>query len=126
MPSKNNKLVVKSKIWIEDERGKMVFGTGRLDLLEAVAEHGSLLAAAKKLHMSYRAAWGKIRATEDRLGQPLLTRRVGGNKGGGSELTALGKTIINRFRHLKSLCLKTSDTLFEDLFLGEFKDDFED
>ena len=126
MPLKKNKLVVKSKIWIEDEKGDMVFGTGRLDLLVAVAEHGSLLAAANQLHMSYRAAWGKIKATENRLGQPLLVRRIGGNKGGGSDLTPLGKKIINRFQHLKTLCLKTSDTLFEDLFIGDFSDDTDD
>jgi molybdate transport system regulatory protein len=122
MPFRKSNLHVKSKIWIEDEKGNMVFGTGRLDLLEAVAEHGSLLAASKKLHMSYRAAWGKIRATEARLGRPLLTRRVGGTRGGGSKLTPLGKEIIKRFRCVKSLCLKTSNTLFEDLFVAEFTD----
>ena len=88
-----DKLVVKSKIWIEDAAGDLVFGSGRLRLLMAVAEYGSLLAAAKAMGMGYRAAWGKIKATEERLGKSLLDRRIGGSSGGGSDLTPFGKSV---------------------------------
>ena len=99
--SRSPKLLIKSKIWIEDEEGKAVFGTGRLRILRAVAEHGSILAAAKALGMSYRAVWGKIKLTEDRLGQALLTTRAGGAHGGGSELTPFGKVLVARFQQLE-------------------------
>jgi molybdate transport system regulatory protein len=62
---------IKHKLWIE-ENGKVLFGQGRDSLLRAIEEHSSLQAAAKKLNMSYRAAWGKIRASEARLGIPLV------------------------------------------------------
>ena len=114
MPGKSRKLTVKSKIWIEDENGDVVFGSGRLHILSAVEEHGSILAAAKALGMSYRAVWGKIKATEDRLGQPVLTRRTGGIHGGGSELTPFARALLERFRHLDTLIRTTSDTLFRD------------
>ncbi|NTW36964.1 MAG: LysR family transcriptional regulator [Syntrophobacteraceae bacterium] len=117
MPGKSRKLTVKSKIWIEDENGDVVFGSGRLHILSAVEEHGSILAAAKALGMSYRAVWGKIKATEDRLGQPILTRRTGGVHGGGSELTPFARALIERFRHLDTLIRTTSDTLFQGLFM---------
>ena len=78
MTPESRKLVVKSKIWIEDEQGDVVFGSGRLHILGAIEERGSILAAAKELGMSYRAVWGKIKATEQRLRQPLLTKRTGG------------------------------------------------
>ncbi len=117
MASKPKKLAIKSKIWIEDDKGKMVFGAGRLRILIAVERHGSILAAAKELGMSYRAVWGKIKATEDRLGQPLLKRKVGGVKGGGSDLTPLGKNLVDRFGHLQQMAESAADDLFRDLFM---------
>jgi molybdate transport system regulatory protein len=117
MSSESRKLTVKSKIWIEDEKGDVVFGSGRLHILSAVEDHGSILAAAKALGMSYRAVWGKIKATEDRLGQSLLTKRTGGSHGGGSELTPFAKALVERFKHLDNLIRTTSDTLFQGIFI---------
>ena len=96
-------LSVKSKVWIEDENGRVVFGTGRLYILQAVSRHGSIHAAAQELQMSYRAVWGKIRATEKRLGQDLLDRKTGGVRGGGSKLTPFAREIIERFEKLQTL-----------------------
>jgi molybdate transport system regulatory protein len=115
-------LVIKSKIWIEDHQGNVVFGTGRLLILSAVAKHGSILAAAKELGMSYRAVWGKLKATEDRLGQPLLTKRTGGFHGGGSELTPFGKALLDHFRHLEALTRTSADTLFRGFFIEALVD----
>ncbi|MFO8084962.1 MAG: LysR family transcriptional regulator [Desulfobacterales bacterium] len=112
MPRKSKKMVIKSKIWIEDEKGAMIFGVGRLKILKAVKKHGSILAAAKSLQMSYRAAWGKIKTTEQRLGKPLLTRRVGGISGGGSELTPFAEALIKKFEWLQSFVEKEADVFF--------------
>ena len=120
MNSKAKNLTIKSKIWIEDEKGAVVFGSGRLRILRAIQERGSILAAAKDLHMSYRAVWGKIKATEERLGHPLLSRQAGGTRGGGSQLTPLGEALVERFQHLQSLTETTADKLFEDLFTDGF------
>ncbi len=116
MAAKSTKFFVKSKIWIEDEKGAMVFGLGRLRILAAIEERGSILAASKALNMSYRAAWGKIKTSEERLGQALLKRRVGGGSGGGSELTPFARTLVKKFKYLQSLVEKETDIFFEDLF----------
>ncbi len=116
MPSKSKKLSIKSKVWIDDEKGSMVFGLGRLKILDAIERHGSILGASKSLNMSYRAAWGKIKATEQRLGQPLLARKVGGKSGGGSELTPFAKALVKKFKYLQSLVEKEADIFFADLF----------
>ncbi len=71
-------------------------------ILEAVAEHGSLNRATAALGISYRQAWGLVRRVEQRLGAPLLTRRVGGAAGGGAELTELGRDLLTRCRWLLS------------------------
>ena len=62
---------IKHKIWLENN-GRVIFGPGRDDLLKAIDEYHSLNAAAKKLKMSYRAAWGRIKASEERLGMKLV------------------------------------------------------
>jgi molybdate transport system regulatory protein len=62
---------IKHKIWLECG-GRVVFGPGRDGLLKAINEYHSLSAAAKKLKMSYRAAWGRLKASEERLGMKLV------------------------------------------------------
>lgn len=62
---------IKHKLWLERD-GRVIFGPGRDELLKAVEECHSLNAAAKKLKMSYRAAWGRIKASEERLGMKLV------------------------------------------------------
>jgi molybdate transport system regulatory protein len=110
------RLTVKSKIWIANGKGEVVFGEGRLKILKAVDRSGSILGAATELHMSYRAVWGKIKASEDRLGKQLLTKQTGGKHGGGSVLTPFAKTLIESFRHLEALIKTTTDVMFEGIF----------
>lgn len=122
MSAAAGKLSIKSKIWIEDQDGKVVFGSGRLYILDAVERHGSLHAAADELKMSYRAAWGKITSTEKRLGVSLLSRKPDGSKRSGSELTPLARRIVEKFRTLHRLIVEASDELFIDLFEDEFSE----
>ncbi len=117
MPNPSN-LSVKSKVWIENENGQVIFGSGRLYILQAVSRHGSIHAAAQELQMSYRAVWGKIRATEKRLGYDLLERKTGGVRGGGSKLTPFAIQIIERFEKLNDLTKASADELFRDLFFS--------
>ncbi|MCF8033618.1 MAG: LysR family transcriptional regulator [Desulfarculaceae bacterium] len=64
---------VRFKLWVE-ERYRVLFGGGRMALLQAVLDSGSLAGAARQMSMSYRAAWGCLRASEKRLGFSLLER----------------------------------------------------
>jgi molybdate transport system regulatory protein len=122
----SRKLVVKVKTWVEDENGQMIFGPGRMRILEAVGRNGSILAAAKELGMSYRAVWGKIKASEESLGQPLVTKHIGGPHGGGSELTPFGQALVDSFRQLQTVTRMTSDALFRGLFIDRLGDRFVD
>ena len=67
------------KLWLEQD-GQVLFGEGRLQLLEALDRTGSLAGAARELGMSYRAAWGRLRASEKRLGFALVERGEGGRR----------------------------------------------
>lgn len=84
---------IRYKLWLEDDSG-VLFGRGRLDLLRAVHELGSLSAAAKQMKMSYRAAWGRLRASEERLGIPLMEKA---EKGRGLILTAQAHRLLELF-----------------------------
>lgn len=107
---------IKSKIWIENGEGRVVVGSGRLQMLDAIERLGSIHAAALELHMSYRAVWGKVRATEKRLGMALLQPKGGGAQRSGSELTVFGKELVERFRKLEALTKESADHLFLDFF----------
>ena len=109
-------LRVKSKVWVEHKDGGLIFGEGRLEILEIVDRLGSLLKAAKELKMSYRAVWGKIKATEERLGMKLVESRAGGTKGGGSKLTPVARELLKRYRELEKRQVKVIDNLFEEVF----------
>jgi len=99
--------VIRSKIWIEDTDGNVVFGLGRYRMLEAIDRHNSLLAAAKELKMSYRALWGRIKASEERLRKPLVVR-----EGRGSKLTPFAQELMVRFRRLQLRIRQESDDIF--------------
>jgi len=67
---------IRIKAWLEED-GKYLYGEGRHQIIKAVMSTGSLAAAARELGMSYRAAWGRMKASEERLGFPLLEKGPG-------------------------------------------------
>lgn len=88
---------IRYKFWIEDQAG-VLFGDGRYTLLAKVASLGSLSAAAKDMSMSYRAAWGRIKAAEKRLGCKLLEPAPVGR---GMVLTKVGWDLLNRYKEFQ-------------------------
>jgi molybdate transport system regulatory protein len=88
---------IKYKIWIEKD-GRVLFGRGRDDILTAIREMHSLNAAAKKLEMSYRAAWGRLRASEERMGMKLVDVDASEK---GMNLTTQAMALIERFEKLE-------------------------
>jgi len=70
-------------------------------LLRDILETGSLTAAAKRVGISYRNAWGRIRKMESRLGTQILRSSTGGPAGGSSSLTPQGESLIKEFRRMR-------------------------
>ncbi len=85
------------KIWLEKD-GQNVFGMGIYRLLRLVDETGSLHKAALNLKMSYRAAWGKVRDYEERLGVGLLEKGRHGRTG--AHLTPEAKVMLTEFKEI--------------------------
>ncbi len=102
--------VIRSKIWIEDDHGNVVFGDGRYRILDAVDRLSSLQGAALELKMSYRALWGRVKASEERLGQTLVERQ-----GRGSRLTPFARKLMIQFRELQGRIHHESDAVYSSL-----------
>jgi molybdate transport system regulatory protein len=110
MKTKEMDFSVRSKIWIEDSRGKVIFGLGRYRILDAVRRTGSMNAAAKELHMSYRAVWMRVRSSEKRVGKTLIVR-----EGKGSRLTPFAENLMKQYRRLLSVVQTETDDVYKSL-----------
>jgi molybdate transport system regulatory protein len=86
---------IRVHIWLETDDG-IFFGAGRVHLLEKIEMHGSLKKAAECMGMSYRAAWGKIKATEANVGFSLVKKNAG--KKGGYSLTDEGRSLMTQYK----------------------------
>lgn len=105
-------LVLCSKIWLANDRGK-VFGDGPCELLEKVEGRGSLRKAAADMKMSYRQAWDLIKMLEENLGVALLERQAGGRHGGGSSLTGEGRKLMFHYKEFRHETSKSLQVLFD-------------
>lgn len=73
----------------------------RIRLLEAIDVCGSISSAAKKVDLSYKAAWEAVDTMNNLSAQPLVTKSTGGTGGGGTTLTLLGKEMVKNYAILK-------------------------
>jgi molybdate transport system regulatory protein len=81
----------------------LTFGRGKADLLQAIAEEGSISAAGRRLGMSYRRAWALVEEMNRHFRAPLVESARGGAGGGGAGLTDLGRAVLDEYRALESL-----------------------
>ncbi len=100
---------IRSRIWIEADE-HVFLGEGRVRLLKAIDETGSLSKAAKSLEMSYKKAWKLIDSVNKSTKKPVIIMSVGGKNGGGAELTDYGRALINAFEEINQGCWDYLDT----------------
>jgi|SRR5271166_7188095 len=76
-------------------------GHGKIRLLEAIRDHGSISAAGRSMGMSYRRAWLLINELNRIFEEPLIDAKHGGPGGGGAELTPFGHRVVQRYRSIE-------------------------
>ena len=77
-------------------------GPGKADLLQAIDDTGSLSAAAALFEMSYKRGWSLVREMNAAFEAPLVATEKGGRGGGGgAQLTALGRYVLDRYRRME-------------------------
>ena len=93
-------------------------GPGKVQLLEKIAEHGSISAAGRALGMSYRRAWMLVEAMNKGFGQPVVESQVGGKAGGGARLSAFGADLVAHYRAIESAAEKAASPFLARLSPG--------
>ena len=92
--------------------GEPAMGPGRAALLSHIARTGSITSAARAMGMSYRRAWQLVEALNRSFAEPLVVTEVGGKRGGGAVVTALGKRLVTLYRAME---IKASSAIAADL-----------
>lgn len=95
-------LEVHGHVWLSAGSASLG-GRGRVGLLRAVAEQGSITQAARAFGMSYKAAWDALDAMEQVAGEPLVERHKGGRGGGSTRLTPRGQRLVERFAQIDAV-----------------------
>ncbi len=90
---------VRTKLFVAEE----TIGIGKIELLEALENTGSISAAAEQMKMDYRRAWFLLHSTQAGFKVPLFETRRGGAQKGGASLTETGKKLIEWYYHTKEL-----------------------
>lgn len=90
-------------------------GPGKIALVEAIAETGSITAAAKTLNMSYRRAWLLLDELNRSLRRPAVDSVKGGQHGGGSAVTDAGRQLIALYRRIEETASDASRSDIEQL-----------
>ena len=78
-------------------------GPGKADLLQHIAETGSISAAGKRMGMSYKRAWGLVMVLNKMFATPLVSASRGGVGHGGAELTQTGQRVLDLFRSMQTI-----------------------
>lgn len=83
-------------------------GPGKIELLQKIDEFGSISAAGRSMHMSYRQAWALVDQLNHAFQEPVVTSKIGGKSGGGAELTEFGRLLVTHCNSLIHLAEKSA------------------
>ncbi len=83
---------------IRVKRGEdIAVGPGKIELLSAIRDAGSISGAARKMGMSYRRAWLLVETMNSCFVSPLVSTATGGRAGGGAQLTEAGSKVLEDY-----------------------------
>ena len=80
----------------------VAMGPGKAELLEGIADTGSIAASGRRMGMSYKRAWLLVEELNALFSGPLVDAAKGGAGGGGATLTPLGRRLLIAYRELEA------------------------
>lgn len=99
-PSETDAPMLGGALWLQ-RGGSALGGAGRVALLEAIRDTGSMTRAARAVGISYKTAWDHVQDMNNVAAQPLVRRQAGGAGGGGTVLTEHALELIRAFRQVE-------------------------
>ena len=109
---KRTRLYIKTKTWIENQNKTRLFGKGKTELLELIAEYGSIEKASKILGMSVIRAWEHIAELRKNLDDALVEEGAGQ-----ISLTLVAQEFITNYHTLQDEIEDFANARFKELFL---------
>lgn len=80
----------------------VAIGPGKADVLQCIDETGSLAEAGRRLGMSYQRVWSLVQAMNRDFVEPLVLTQRGGSAGGGAQLSATGRKVLELYRRIEA------------------------
>ncbi len=106
-PTLNDKPSPRVRLRLQQD-DHIFIGPGRADVLQGIAETGSIAEAGRRLGMSYQRAWSLVKAMNTDFVEPLVEKQRGGQAGGGAVLTPAGKQVLQAYRNAEGAARKAA------------------
>src|SRR3979411_1270937 len=90
-------------------------GPGKVLLLEAIRDTGSISQAGRTLGMSYRRAWLLVDDMNNCFRDAVIEAQPGGAHGGGATLTPFGQTLVERYRAIEAEAMAATRKHLQDI-----------
>lgn len=100
MRAGNKRAGVRLRLVLEPD---IAIGPGKADILDRIAETGSIAAAGRRMGMSYKRAWLLVETMNRCFKAPLVETSRGGRGRGGAVLTETGREVLDRYRRMEAL-----------------------
>ena len=84
----------------------VALGPGKAELLEHIAQTGSLRKAAAAMEMSYMRAWTLVQTMNRCFKKPVVVTTRGGAAGGSALVTETGRRVLDLYRHMEARGLR--------------------
>ena len=95
-------------------QGEGFFGPGIAELMERIAECGSVKEACLMMGLSYSKGRFILKRAEKAWGCPLVAIRHGGSGGGAAVLTPEGEALLAAFRQMEAEIKKSAEEHFRE------------
>ncbi|MGB7403390.1 MAG: winged helix-turn-helix domain-containing protein [Arcobacter sp.] len=108
---------IKVKVWIEDDKKNLIFGSGKTEILEYIDLTGSISKTAQKVGMNYKKAWSHIKILENYIEDDLVITKKGRGEDSGTKLTPKAKELIELYKILDEDIKEFAKKRFDELFI---------
>ena len=116
MQENHSKLFVKTKIWIENSQGELIFGKGKTEVLELIDQEGSIAKASQKMGLNYKKTWSHVKTLQNNIQDDMVVSKMGRSEESGTKLTPIAKEYIAKYRLLKADIEAYANRRFKEIF----------